>query len=111
MGAEFRSVQCGRRLRLVAPGPAPELLALLRRQPAAHADDRVDLLEGRPAGDALLEGHFDRVHHVMDRSYPVQAVSNRKGHTTNWPSRCSSSPSTVIEPPVRRSQTMSQCTA
>ena len=32
-------------------------------------------------------------------------------YTKNLPSRCSSSPSTVIEPPRRRSQTMSQCTA
>ena len=33
------------------------------------------------------------------------------GYTENLPSRCSSSPSTVIEPPLRRSQTMSQWTA
>src|SRR4051812_28386594 len=53
MASESRSVHCGWRFRLVAPSPAPELLALVRRQPSAHAHDRVDLLERCAAGYAL----------------------------------------------------------
>ncbi len=42
--------------------------------------------------------------------YPDRSRPNRTGlQTTNWPSRGSSVD--LIEPPLRRSQTMSQCTA
>src|SRR3954449_13185441 len=67
--APRESVQGGRRVRLVAPRPAPQLLALGRAQPAAHADDRFYLLERRAASDPLLEGRPDLVHHGL--SFPL----------------------------------------
>src|SRR4051794_37672081 len=106
------SVQSGRlRLGLVAPRPAPQLLALVGRQAAAHADDRVELLERRPALDPIAQGRPYLLHHEADLPNWVEPEPGGVRQTTNWPSRCRSSPSTVIEPPLRRSQTMSQWTA
>src|SRR3954453_1038303 len=110
LGPPAASVQGRRlRLRLVVPGPAPQLLALLGQEAAAHPDDRVQFLESRSVLDPLAQSHPDLLQHCLGCTQAEAGLTKRVVaffHTTNWPSRCSSSPSTVIEPPLRRSQTM-----
>src|SRR3954471_23252219 len=61
-------VQNGRRLgrahRVIRPGVAPQLGALVRSQPATHPHDHLDLLEGRAALDALAQSRADVLHHA-----------------------------------------------
>src|SRR4051794_18640188 len=61
-------VQNGRRLgrahRVIRPGVAPQLGALVRSQPATHPDDHLDLLEGRAALDALAQSRANVLHHA-----------------------------------------------
>src|SRR5438132_31371 len=53
-------------LRVVGPGPAPEPPAIGLGQPAAHADDRLELVDGRAVFDPLAEA----LPHFLDHRHP-----------------------------------------
>ena len=119
-----------------APGVRNSLTARKRgrrwlvRDTLAAAAAGPPLQGARPAARELPRGGREAHRHVRrggqrphDRGRPHSGdLPRRPGprrdpprpladYTENLPSRCSSSPSTVIEPPWRRSQTMSQWTA
>src|SRR3954447_1030247 len=105
--------------RRVVPREPPQLAALVGPQAAAHEDDALDLVERCSELDSLDEGRPDLVVYGAPVSLPVlrplwgRFTQSGGGltQTRNWPFSCNFCPSTVMEPPSRRSQTMSQWTA
>src|SRR3954471_23182032 len=61
--------------RRVAPGEAPQLATLVGAQPLAHQDDRLDLLEGGAAFDALAQRRANLLVHIRPLANPSACPS------------------------------------